>query len=189
MLCFPPYFLAHQSNGFFLWELVLEISGSNQRKHFLLLLWGERFHCFIPMLRISMFSTTGLLCRKMPQEYKDDSFSPKEFWFRNSFLLTWRVYLAPTVVTVCLRGSEKWTHSTLVTVMKNPILTHALSFLTVIYTEISTFVSTSPGTAQSSKHTPILSNPSTAILFLQTQPTSSSSVQQRNTCTVATGYF
>ena len=95
--------------------------------------------------------------------------------------MTWRVYLVPVVATICLRDSEKWTQSALITGMKNPILTRLLSFLTVIYIEIPSFVSISPGTAQISQHTRILSNISTTILFLQTQPTSSSSLQQKGT--------
>lgn len=89
---------------------------------------------------------------------------------------------------VLVRGPEKWTQSTLMAVMKNPILTHLLPFLTVIYTEILSFVSVSPGTAQLSQHTRILSNTSTTILFLPTRPTSSS-LQQRHTCDVGTRYF
>lgn len=80
-----------------------ETTGGHPRKGFLWWLsslWGGRFQRSVPKLMISMFSMTELLCSKMPQEYRNDSFSSKEFWLRNSFLWTRQVHLASILVTV-----------------------------------------------------------------------------------------
>lgn len=157
----------------------------------LLLLWGERFQCSMPKLMISMFSMTGLLCSTMPQEYKNDSFSSKEFWFRNSFLWAWQVHLASILVTIYLRGWEKWPQPTLIAVMKvlYSSLLVSVFFWAIIYTEMPSIVSVSPGAAQSPKHT--LFSPPLPPPFSPSKPRPPPLLhsQQNKACNIASRYF
>lgn len=133
---------------------------------------GEKGFCvlsrcweFLRFLWLDCFVAKCLRNTKMipfPPKNSDPEiyfYGPGEF-FRH---LSWPPY-------VLVRGPEKWTQSTLMAVMKNPILTHLLSFSTVIYTEIPSFVSVSPGAAPLSQHTPILSNTSTTHHSLPPSP-------------------
>lgn len=156
-------------NGSFWGALVLAMTGGNQRKD-VLLLWGERFQCSLPKLMISMFSMTGLLCSKMPQEYKNDSFSSKEFWFRNSFLWTWQVHLASILVTIYLRGWEKWTQPALITVMKILSLTCVLISLDYnVYRNSLYCLGTTRGSSEPHTYS-ILPNPPTFKPSLLSNP-------------------
>lgn len=61
---------------------MLEISGGNQRKHFFVVVVafvGRKISAFYPDAENFCVFYDRMLCSKMPQEYKDDSFSPKEF--------------------------------------------------------------------------------------------------------------
>lgn len=94
---------------------------------------GRKPSVLYPKLRVFMLSRTGRICSKMPQEYKDDSFSPKEFWFRHWFLWIW-LFSIHAGHHLSVRGWEKWTQLPLITVMKRLM---SLFSLTVTYTEIS----------------------------------------------------
>lgn len=148
---------------------------ATQEKIFLLLLlWGERFQCSTPKLMISMFSMTGLLCSTMPQEYKNDSLSSKEFWFRNSFLWAWQVHLASILVTIYLRGWEKWPQPTLIAVTKIFIPTCVLIFLGYnLYRNALRCLCSTRGSSEPQTYSVLSTTPIT-IFFLQTQPPSSS---------------